>query len=48
MLYLGDLVPKPNLSLQAAERFAQLSAVRTTKSKPATKRLAVLLHLKTA
>jgi len=48
MFYLGNLVPTPNLSRQAAERFAQLSAVRTAKSKPATKRLAALLHLKTA
>lgn len=48
MLPLGNLVPTPNLSLQAAERFAQLSAVKTTKSKPATKRLAGLLRLKTA
>jgi len=48
MLFVGDLVPQPNLSQQAAERFAQLSAVRANKSKPAPKRLAVLLRLKTA
>ena len=48
MFYLGNLVPTPNLSRQAAERFAQLSAVGTTKSKPTTKRLAGLLRLKTA
>lgn len=47
MLFPGDTVP-PNLSRTAAERYAQLSTVSTPKSKPVAKRLAVLLHLKTA
>lgn len=47
MFYLGELSPQPDLSRQAAERYAQLSALRTTKSKP-SRRPSLPLRPKTA